>query len=200
MGIVYGELSMSLDGFVADENGSVRGLFGWYGSGPVEVTPPGAHDAYHVSEASAEHLREGFERVGAIVAGRNTFDLTDGFGGAHPYGVPVFVVTHGTPDGYPKPDVPFAFVHDGVASAVGRAVAAADGKDVSVGAADVIQQALNQGVLDEIRVNLVPVLLGDGLPFFANLTTPVELGDPDASQGKGVLHLRFPVTRCKDPE
>jgi dihydrofolate reductase len=98
------------------------------------------------------------------------------------------------PDGWPRPDATVTLVTDGLESAVEQAKAAAGDKMVGVGGADVAQQCLNAGYLDRIRVNLVPVLLGEGIPFFANLTgTPVKLEDPRVVEGEGVTHLDYRV-------
>jgi dihydrofolate reductase len=114
--------------------------------------------------------------------------------------VPVFVVTHSVPDGWPREDAPFTFVTDGgaegIASAITRAKAAAGEKQVVVGSANVAQQCLNAGLLDEIRVNLVPVLLGNGIRFFDKLSgAPVELEGPRVIEGTGVTHLYYRVQR-----
>ncbi|WP_433219306.1 dihydrofolate reductase family protein [Dactylosporangium sp. CS-047395] len=102
MSIVIADMTMSLDGFIADPDDRCDELFGWYFNGPVAVPP------FAVSENSARHLRSGFEHLGALVCGRRLFDLTGGWNGAHPMGVPVVVVSH-------RP-APFSFV-DGVSRA-----------------------------------------------------------------------------------
>lgn len=176
MGRVAAELTMSLDGFVADPSDGVEHLFGWHGNGPVAVETDGPDMTWHVSEASAGHLRGVMEEAGAVVSGRRLFDHTRGWGGHHPVGVPVFVVSHSVPEGWPREDAPFTFVTDGVASAVAQAKEAAGDRWVGVAGPDIAQQCLNLGLLDQVRVNLVPVLLGAGIPFFAKLAeTPVHL-------------------------
>lgn len=193
-GRVGTELSMSLDGFIADPSDGVEHIFGWYGNGPVTVDMPGNSMRVQVSEASAGHLRDGFANIGALVIGRRTFDIAGGWGGAHPYNAPVFVVTHTVPEGWPRDDVPFTFVTDGIRSAVTQAKAVAGDKVVGVGAADLAQQCLNAGLLDEIVVNLVPVLLGEGIRFFDNLANaPVQLEGPRIIEGTGVTHLYYGV-------
>ena len=84
---------------------------------------------------------------------------------------------------------------DGVASAVERAKAAAGEKTVAVASADVARQCLELGLLDAIMVDLVPVLLGHGKPWFAGLAGVVELEDPEVTEGAGVTHLRYRVRR-----
>jgi dihydrofolate reductase len=104
------------------------------------------------------------------------FDLARGWGGSHPLNVPTFVVSHSMPEGWPRDDAPFTFVTDaagGVESAVERAIErakkVAGEKMVIVAGANVAQQALKAGLLDEIEVDLVPVLLGQGIRLFEYL-------------------------------
>jgi dihydrofolate reductase len=119
-----------------------------------------------VSEASAGHARDGLVNVGALVSGRRLFDHTGGWAGSHPYGAPVLVVSHSVPEGWPREDAPFTFVTDGVESALAQAKTTAGEKMVAVAGPNIAQQCLNAGLLDEIVVNLVPVLLREGIPFF----------------------------------
>ncbi|HEX8034428.1 MAG TPA: dihydrofolate reductase family protein, partial [Ktedonobacterales bacterium] len=122
--------------------------------------------------------------------------VANGWGGNHPAGVPVFVVTHSVPDGWPRDDAPFTFVTEGVESAVAQAKAVAGDKITSVASANIAQQCLNAGLLDEIAVDLVPVLLGKGIRFFDHLTTaPVELEGPQVIEGTRVTHLRYRVRK-----
>jgi dihydrofolate reductase len=155
MATVGAELSVSLDGFVADPSDRVEHPFGWYGNGDVAVPTADPRWTFHASEASARHVREGLARTGALIVGRRLFDHIRGWGGNHPCGVPVFVVSHTVPDGWPRPDAPFTFVTDGLASAVAQAKAVAGEKLVGVAGPNVVQQCLNLGLLDEIVVNLV---------------------------------------------
>jgi dihydrofolate reductase len=185
---------MSLDGFIADPHDEVGPLFDWYRTGPV--TTPSASEEWHykTDEASAEQLREALHSVGALICGRRLFDLTHAWGGRHPIGCPVVVVTHTVPEGWPREDAPFTFVTDGVESAVAQAKALAGDKIVAVATPTITQQCLNAGLLDAIRVDLVPVLLGDGIRFFDNLRdTPVMLEDPTVTEGMRVTHLEYRV-------
>jgi len=113
MATVLANMSMSLDGFIADLSDGVEHLFGWYSNGDVTVPTADARWTFHPSEASAKHLRDGLTNVGALVCGRRLFNHTGGWGGNHPMGVPVFVVTHSVPDGWPREDAPFTFVTEG---------------------------------------------------------------------------------------
>ena len=204
MGKVAMGLSMSLDGFIAGPNdgptmplgeGGER-LFAWYSAGDTEYGLPGTEMVFEVSPQSAELLREAHAGMGAFVTGRRTFDITNGWGGSPPLGVPTFVVTHSVPEDWVYEGSPFTFVTDGVESAVERAKEAAGGKDVAVGAASIVQQCIRAGPLDEIHVDLVPVLLGDGVRLFDHLgTRPIELEPTRVVEGAGVTHLTFRVVR-----
>jgi dihydrofolate reductase len=175
-------------------------LFGWYFGGDVEVATPQPGFSFRAPEASARVLREGIESIGAILGGRRYFDLADGWGGNHPMAVPTFIVTHRVPDGWPRPDSNIQFVTDGLDSAVEQATAAAGDKFVGVASPNIIQQLLNAGQLDVLHVNLVPVLLGAGVPFFANLAdTPVRLADPEVITSQGVTHLTYNVISDRSP-
>jgi dihydrofolate reductase len=196
MGKVVAEMSMSLDGFVADKSDDVQELFGWYGNGEVEVPTAVPQFTFKVSPASAEHLRPAFSgAVGALICGRRIFDQTQGWGGHHPVGAPVFCVSHSVPEGWPREDSPTTF-HGDVFEALSAAQAVAGDRIVAVATPTITRQLLNAGLLDEIVVSQVPVLLGAGIPFFAGLTkAPIHLGDPTVVQGTGVTHLTYPVLK-----
>jgi dihydrofolate reductase len=194
MGLVVADMSMSLDGFIADPADGVGHLFGWFQNGPIEVPTADPLRTFHVSEASARHLRTALGGTGALVLGRHLFDVAQGWGGRHPVGVPIYVVTHRPPDDWPNDGAPFTFVTDGVASAVAQAKAVAGEMDVGVASASIAQQCLTLGLLDAISVSLVPVLLGAGIRFFADLgSVPVHLEDPRVIEGIGVTHLYYRV-------
>jgi dihydrofolate reductase len=191
-------MSMSLDGFVADADDGVNEVFDWYfSSGEVEVPAGGADDfRFTMSEPSARHVRTLFGELGAVLTGRRTFDKAGGWGGRHAWG-PAFVLTHEVPDGWPRPGSTVHFVTDGLESAVAQAKAAAGDKAVGVHGADTIQQLLNAGLLDELSIDIAPVLLGGGVRLFDHLAgTPSVLGNPTVVAGVGVTHLRYPVRRA----
>jgi dihydrofolate reductase len=199
MAKVTTELSMSLDGFIAGPDDSVDHIFDWYDSGEVEIKTVMEPLTFHVSEASAKHIRESFANVGALISGRRLFDITNGWGGRHPVDAPVFVVTHGN---VPRdwiaehPDAPFTFVTEGIESAVEQAKATAGDKNVSVAGPNVIQQCINLGLMDEICISLVPVLIGEGIPFFGKLDkSPVRFDGPRIVEGEGVTHLHYTVRK-----
>jgi len=190
-------MSMSLDGFVADANDGVGEVFDWYmNSGDVEFRTGGSDPmTFKVSEPSAVHLRSLWSELGAVLTGRRTFDVAEGWGGNHAWG-PAFVLSHDIPAGWPRPNSTVHFVTDGVESAVRQAKAAAGEKSVAVHGADTIQQLLNADLLDEIHVDVAAVLLGSGVRLFDRLAgTPVLLGNPTVIAGVGVTHLRYPVHR-----
>ena len=204
MGIVTTELSVSLDGFVAGPNDSPdnplgdggQALFAWYGGGDTAMTLPGTDMVFHVSRASAELLQEEWGKLGAMVAGRRMFDIANGWGGNPPGGGPCFIVTHAVPPEWDKQGSPFVFVTDGVASAVRQAQQAAGGKNVSVSSANIMQQCLRLGLLDEIQLDLVPVLLGSGVRLFDNLgPEAIQLERTTLIEAPGVTHLRYRVVK-----
>ncbi len=197
MSQVVAIMSMSLDGYVADLDDGVAEVFDWYvNSGDVEINTGGSDPmTFHMSEPSAEHVRGLTSELGALITGRKTFEVAQGWGGNHAWG-PAFVLTHSVPDGWPRPDSTVQFVNDGVESAVAQAKAAAGGKSVAVHGADVIQQCLNAGLIDEISVDIAALLLGSGVRLFDHLAaTPATLGNPAVIAGNGVTHLRYPVLK-----
>jgi dihydrofolate reductase len=197
MSKVVGIMSMSLDGFVADPNDGVAEVFDWYfNSGDVEIHTGGSDPmTFRVSEPSATHLRDLISGLGAVLTGRRTFEVAQGWGGNHAWG-PAFVLTHQVPAGWPRPNSTVHFVTNGLENAVKQAKAAAAGKSVGVHGADTIQQCLNAGLLDEMRLDVAAVLLGSGVRLFDRLAgTPAVLGNPTVVAGVGVTHLRYPVRK-----
>jgi dihydrofolate reductase len=191
-------MSMSLDGYVADPKDGVAEVFGWYfESGDVEFHTGGADPmTFKVSPPSAVHLRALWSELGAVLTGRRTFEVAQGWGGNHAWG-PAFVLTHQVPAGWPRPSSTVHFVTDGLESAVKQAKAAAGDKAVAVHGADTIQQLLNAGLLDELHVDVAAVLLGSGVRLLDRLAgTPSVLGNPTAIAGVGVTHLRYPVRKA----
>lgn len=198
MSKVVAVMSMSLDGYVADRNSGVADVFDWYfSSGEVAFDAGGSEPmTFRVSGPSAEHLRDLWSELGAILTGRRTFDQAEGWGGNHAWG-PAFVLTHQVPAGWPRPDSTVHFVTDGIESAVNQARAAAAGKNIGVHGADTIQQLLNAGLLDELSIDVAAVLLGSGVRLFDHLAgTPLLLGNPTVTPGVGVTHLRYPVRKA----
>ncbi len=195
MGKVGTGFSMSLDGFIAGPGDDVQRLFKWYFSGDTEIKFPGGM-VVRVSPASGELILELFETIGALVTGRRQFDNTNGWGGRHPLDVPVFVVTHTVPQELVKEGSPFTFVTDGVESAIEQAKAVAGDKNVAVDGANIVQQCIKAGLVDEIGIDLVPVLLGKGIRLFDHLgTEQIELESTRVIEVPGVTHLRFRVVK-----
>jgi len=120
MGQVISNLSMSLDGFIEDANGSVEKVFEWYAAGPVEVKSANPNVSFQLSADDAAFIKQALASIGALITGRRLFDVAHGWSGVHPAGVPVFVVTHRIPtrEEFPHPDAPFTFVTDGVESGI----------------------------------------------------------------------------------
>lgn len=199
MGKVGSSATMSLDGYIAFEDDTVGALFDWYDAGDVEVTTAHEDLTFHVAQQSADFWRQTIDAAGALVVGRALFDVTDGWGGRHPIDLPVVVVTHAVPTEWVErfPDAPFTFVTDGVAAGIARAKEIAGDRNVDVAAGTMARQALELGLLDEISVDIAPVVMGRGKPYFGPLgVDPVLLDDPTTViQGNRVLHLVYPVRR-----
>jgi dihydrofolate reductase len=195
MSKVYTGATMSLDGYIAGpvESGFDK-LFKWYGNGDVEVPTADPELTMRLTQVSADHFRSVIDMTGALVVGRTLFDVTSGWGGRHPLDKPVVVLTHNPPEDWPD-DTPFTFVTDGIEAAIEQAKALAGDKVVGVNGGTIASQCLNAGLLDEVWIDLVPVLLGDGTPFFDGLTgAPVELDGPlSVTEGVDVTHLRYRV-------
>jgi dihydrofolate reductase len=198
------ELSMSLDGFVAGpndnpDNGLGDGgekLFAWYYTGDTALRLPGTDMVFKVSRDSAELLQKEWGKFGGGVGGRRMFDIARAWGGDPPGGENFFIVTHNPPQEWMYEGSPFIFVTDGVESAIRQAKQAAGDKYVSVSSASIAQQCLKAGLLDEIRIDLAPVLLGGGVRLFEHLgTSPIELETTRVVQTPDVTHLWFRVVK-----
>jgi dihydrofolate reductase len=185
--VLYG--SVSVDGFIADANDMPGPLFDWLTGGDVPLDDSGT---LKVSQASYDHTRAYWDTIGVTIAGRHVFDLTGGWDGKPPSGIAhVVVVTHRhAPDGW-DPAAPFHFV-DGVEAAVAKAQELAGDRVVEVAAGDVGGQALAAGLVDEVRMDVVPVVFGSGKRFFGPVGGQHLLSDPDVViQGNRVLHLSY---------
>lgn len=185
--VLYG--SVSLDGFIADDDDQPGPIFDWLVNGDVPLDESGE---LKVSQASYDHVRSYWDQIGVTIVGRHVFDLTEGWGGTPPSGVDhVVVVTHRPAPENWNPSAPFHFVDD-VKTAVATAQELAGGRVVEVAAGDIGGQVLAAGLVDEVRMDVVPVVLGSGKRFFGSLRGPHLLGDPDVViQGDRVLHLRY---------
>src|SRR4030095_5961588 len=203
MGKVTFNMTMSLDGFVAGPNDSPEnglgdggeGLFNWYFSGDTEVTMSEGVPPLKVSKQSAELLKEAISSIGAGIWGRRTFDIAHAWGG-NPPGSPAFIVTHNIPQEWVYEDSPFTFVTDGVESAIRQAREAAGEKDVVICTPSILQQALKAGLVDEINVDVAPLLIGGGVSLFDHLGMgPIELECTGVVEAPNVTHLRYRVKR-----
>jgi dihydrofolate reductase len=197
MGKVVASASMSLDGYIAKDDNTIGRLFDWLQNGEVECSTATQDITFHLSPASAGYWRSWVSGLGALVCGRTLFDFTGGWGGRHTMDVPVVVVTHQEPEAWVQahPGAPFRFVTGGVAAAVAQAQEIAGDRTVAVAAGTVARQCLELGLLDEIAIDLVPVVMGTGRPYFGPLSlADVALGDPTVCvPADRVTHLVFPV-------
>ncbi|MEC3956221.1 dihydrofolate reductase family protein [Nocardia sp. CDC153] len=189
--------SMSLDGFIAGpgETGFEH-LFAWYQSGDVPIASTHPEIPFNLTPSDAAYLQNWLDSVGVYVVGKRLFTLTDGWGGIHPADKPIVVVTHTVPEQWiaDHPDAPFTFVTGGVKAAIDVARGIAGDKLVGVSGGDIARQCLEQGLLEEISVDIVPVLLGGGVPLFGALgNAPVLLEDPEIIPGTRVTHLKYTI-------
>jgi len=191
MALVICDMSTSLDGYVTGPNDSRENPFG-DGAGML-------HDWMFDAATDQDRaiLQEMLDGVGAIVMGRTSFDKNEGDGGwgeGGPVGdTPCFVVTHHEPTGSYPPV--FTFVIDGVVSAIEQAKRVAGDKVVGLHGATIMQQALPLGLVDEIRVHVIPVLLGGGTSLFATLDAAITLERTQVLVTPAATHLTFQVVR-----
>lgn len=190
---------VSVDGFIADDNDDVGPLFEWYFNGdrPLiagEMADP-APGGMKISQASFDYVRPTWDAMGSLVIGRHLFDLTNGWEGKPPAGEHVVVVSHRPkPDGW-HPEASYHFVDD-VTAAITKAKELAGDRTVSVAAGDVGGQALALGLIDEVAMDVAPVVFGSGKRYFGRVDTQHLLEDPHVViRGDRVLHLRYRVRR-----
>ena len=186
MGKVILAMTMSLDGFINDRNGSVEALYldlaSWRETNPA---------------------KESIQSTGAVVMGRNSYAMAedpDWFAGNCEYQVPLFVLTHDPPKKHPKEtrDLTFTFVTDGIESAIRQAKEVTGDKDINViGAASTSQQCLNARLADELHIDIMPVFLGDGLrPFEGIGEGKIQLERLRVMElPRGRTHLEFRITK-----
>lgn len=189
---------MSVDGYIAGPNdnpdnpggdGFTR-LHEWYGfaseAGPTQKTA----DRFGVGR----HFLDEGRSTGAVLAGRNTVEQVDHWGGDHHDGVPIFVPSHRHPGPSARKYPLVTYVTDGIASAMAQAKAAAGDANVLVHGAHTAQTALEAGVLDELQIHHVPVLLGGGRRLFELLPSKVELEIVQVIDTPEATHIRYRVT------
>ncbi len=195
MGKVVMYSSVSVDGFVADENDQPGPLFDWLTSGEVPLDESGV---VKVSQTSYDYTRAYWDQIGTTIVGRHVFDMTDGWDGKPPSGIDhVVVVTHRPkPEGW-DPEAPFHFV-GGVEAAVAKAQELAGDRVVEVAAGDVGGQVLAAGLIDEVRMDVVPVVLGSGKRYFGSVHAQHLLEDPDVASGQSGASPALPGAPLTD--
>lgn len=181
---------VSVDGYIADDNDDIGPLFDWYFNGDTPLTDGGS---FMVSASSAAYVRPIWDAIGAMVIGRRLFDLMNGWDGTPPAGQHVVVVSHRPkPDGW-HPEASYHFVDD-VTAAVAKARELAGDGTVTVAAGEVGGQAFALGLVDEVAMDVVPVVFGRGRRYFGSVDSQHLLENPDVViQGDRVLHLRYRV-------
>ena len=202
MGTVIMHNVVSVDGFIADDNDQVGPLHDWYFSGDTPIRESdegydhsGSGAGFKVSRASAQYVRPMWDAIGAIVVGRHLFDLVNGWEGQPPAGDHVVVLSHRPkPEGW-HPEASYYFVGD-VRAAIAKAQELAGERTISVNAGDAGSQILAAGLVDEVAMDVVPVVFGSGKRYFGTIASQHLLEDPDVViQGDRVLHLKFKVRR-----
>jgi dihydrofolate reductase len=208
------DISMSLDGFVAGPNASLEQPLGAGGDRLHEwAFPLAAWREPHglsggLTNRDSEVVEEAIQSTGAYLMGRRMFGGGEGpwrdepwegwWGEGPPFHVPVFVLTHHAREPLVKQGgTTFTFVTDGIESALEEARAAAEDKDVAVaGGANVAQQYLRAGLLDELQVHVAPALLGDGVRLFDDLgDEPIALECTRVIESPAVTHLKYRVVK-----
>ncbi|OPC78486.1 riboflavin biosynthesis protein [Embleya scabrispora] len=197
MSKVISSHAVSVDGYITGrEPGPGRGLgagsmlFDWYFDGDV---PSRVFDGFRQSEPSARVFDALASRIGAVVAGRNTYEDSDRFGGGSPHPTArLFVLSH-----RPAPEITErqTLITTGIADAIAAAREAAGDKDVALMGGGVLTEGLAAGLVDEVILHQVPILLGEGRPFFRELPEHVHLRLVDAVPAPGVTHLHYAVER-----
>ncbi|HEY2694843.1 MAG TPA: dihydrofolate reductase family protein [Pseudonocardiaceae bacterium] len=185
-------MSMSLDGYIAGPNdapgnpggdGFMR-LHEWYSADGESGRPAGP----------AGEVVDRMAATGAVLVGRHTAEQADHYQGDH-HGVPIFVLSHRPAPPSVASYSSVTYVSDGIAAAMAQAKTAAGGRDVLVHGADLAQQALAAGVLDEIQIDQIPVLLGAGRRLFDTLAARIELDIVQVLDTPQATHIRYRVRR-----
>jgi len=181
---VIAGMTISIDGFVADERGSVGRLYSDLAD--LQGSP---------------YMNAMIAETGAVLMGRRAFEMgdPDGYVGTYEFQMPIFVLTHHPPTVPPKQDghLTFTFVSGSLESAVEQAKEAAGDRAVTiVGGASVVRDLLSAGLVDELRVDVMPVVLGGGLRFLDNVDAEdLDLDRIDVQQVGERTSLRFTVAK-----
>ncbi|MDQ3657386.1 MAG: dihydrofolate reductase family protein [Chloroflexota bacterium] len=199
MALVFSMLSASVDGYVSGRGarpgaglGDGGQIFDWFSTGDY---PSKENPSMRLTPPNASVVDFAGARTGAVVAGRTTYEHADRWGGAGPHpSAKLFVLSHmPIPDADPRQTI----VTDGIESAITQAIAVAEeaGKDVALMGGVSTTEALKAGLLDEIVINLRPVLLGGGHPFFHELPDAIQLECTSVAVNAGVTHLTYRVLK-----
>lgn len=210
MGKVILNMSMSLDGYIAGPNHSVKKPLGeggerlhdWLFKGSDAAVNDRVasniegREGFKLNTVNADVLKETFDTSGAFLMGRRWFDHGEKVWGDSPFNMPVFVVTHRMRENVVMGNTTFHFITDGIESAVRQAKEAAGDKNVITGGADLPRQLLKACLVDEIHISLIPVLLGNGIPLFdATIRKHIELQRISITEAPDVTHIRFRVIK-----
>jgi dihydrofolate reductase len=181
---------VSMDGFIADAADQVGPLFDWYFNGDTDIVEGGP---FKVSNVSAAYVRPILASIGSVVIGCDLFDTTNGWEGSPPAGDHVVVVSHRpNPEGW-HPEASYYFVKD-VAQAIAKARELAGERIVAAAAGDVGRQALVLGLVDEVAMDIAPVVFGSGKRYFGSVHAQQLLEDPHVViMADRALHLRYRV-------
>jgi dihydrofolate reductase len=190
-------MSTSLDGFIAGPNdhpGNAGGdnfmrLHEWYGF----AAEPGPNGELEDPSGLGKMFLDEIKLTGAVLCGRNTAEQADYWGGDHHNGVPIFVVSHRPPDSSVAKYPLVTYVNDGIVSAMAKAKDAAGRRNVLVHGASTAQSAIQAGVLDELQIDQVPVLFGNGRRLFDVLPGSVELEVIRVIDSPAATHIRYRV-------
>jgi dihydrofolate reductase len=195
---IMGGAAVAADGYIADDEGQIGSLFDWMSAGDVEWKLSES-DAYSMrtTQASKDFMQSVYTDIGAVIMGRKLFDQTNGWNGVPEAGDHVFVVTHEAPTDWEHAGTAaFTFVTDGVKSAIDQAREFCGDRIVDVAAGQIGGQALRLGLIDQIVMNVVPVVFGGGRPFFGGMQPgdDVRFANPSrVAQGHRVTHLFYDV-------
>jgi dihydrofolate reductase len=180
MATVFIHATVTQDGFMADPGGGIEWMFG---------VPTVTEDE--------DVVKRVMDRIGAVVGGANKTQTVEE--GEEPYGgmlkVPVYLMTHTEHEPIEKDGTTYTFVVEDIALAVATAKEAAGDRWVSLLGGSISGQCLRLGLVDEIHLDVVPLLLGDGIPLFAGLGQRVELERVETSGFAAEAHLRYRVLR-----
>jgi dihydrofolate reductase len=186
MGKVMFGLSVSLDGFIADKSDDISEVFAWFAS---------AWDRLY------EVMGDALNETGAVIMGRRSFDMIySEQGWVFPDGTapdwPVIVLQSQARAPVKKGKTQFYFVTDGIESAIAQAQELAGEKRVALHGASAVQQALKAGLLDELQMDIAPVLLGEGVRLFDHLgSEPIHLEHLRTLETLGATHLSYRVVK-----